>query len=139
MNEDIDIISRTAWAEGRSHGLDGMAAVINVIANRAAEPGWWGKDMRSVCLAKQQFSCWNANDQQAKIIRKVNLADALFFDATMLATAAVNGKLRDRTNGATHYYAEYIAPPKWAVGHKPTLIIGPKGQRHLFFRIGPNA
>lgn len=36
----------------------GELAVASVIANRAAKPGWWGRDIRSVCLAPAQFSCW---------------------------------------------------------------------------------
>jgi spore germination cell wall hydrolase CwlJ-like protein len=56
------VLARTLWAEARSQGGEGMHAVANVILNRAAQPDWWGKDIRSVCLAPYQFSCWNEND-----------------------------------------------------------------------------
>ena len=42
------------------------------------------------------------------------------------------GEIADPTGGADHYYADYIAAPKWARGRTPTARIG----RHLFFRLG---
>lgn len=136
LAEDIDILARTAWAEARSHGLDGMAAVLNVIANRVAQPGWWGDDWRSVCKSPWQFSCWNATEVARNRITKVTLDDPHFFDASMLAHDCAAGRLRDRTNGADHYYAEYIKEPKWVNGRTPRLIVGPMGQRHFFYRVG---
>jgi hypothetical protein len=45
----------TIW---RARSEEGKLAVAGVIANRAANPGWWGPDIRWVCLAPAQFSCW---------------------------------------------------------------------------------
>lgn len=134
--EPVDIVARTLWAEARSHGMDGMAAVANVIANRVAQPGWWGKDWVGVCKAKWQFSCWNPQEAAKNRILTVNRADPDFNDALAIAAAAIAGELRDRTGGADHYYAEYISEPDWAKGRKATAIIGPLRQRHFFYRIG---
>ena len=132
MSAIQDIVARTIWAEARSEGLDGMAAVANVIQNRAENPGWWGRDLESVCLHPWQFSCWNVSDPQRSVIRAVDSDNPLFRDALMLQEALKAGKLRDRTGGADHYYADYIAAPKWAQGRYPTVVIG----RHRFYRIG---
>ena len=55
----IETLARTIWAEARSGGAAAMTHVANVICNRAAFPRWWGRDIASVCLAPEQFSCWN--------------------------------------------------------------------------------
>ena len=135
---ELDTVARTLWAEARSHGLEGMAAVANVIANRVKNPGWWGRDFAGVCRAQWQFSCWNVDDPGHVRMLQVTRDDPHFADALVLARAAINGELRDRTKGADHYHAEYVSP-KWSHGRKPTLTIGPQGQRHLFYRIGLHA
>lgn len=135
-SEIIDILARTAWAEARSHGLDGMAAVLNVIQNRADRPAWWGRTLVEVCKARLQFSCWNANIAATNRIHTVDKTDPHFRDALGLAELLVEGKLRDRTGGADHYHADYVSP-SWARGKRPVLIIGPKGSAHHFYRLGP--
>ena len=139
MDETIDTLARTAWAEARSHGLDGMAAVLNTVANRAGTPGWWGRTLAGVCKAPRQFSCWNPDIAAKNRILTVDLADPDFYDAVMLAKALVRGELRDRTHGADHYHADYIPTPKWAKGRRPVYECGPSGSRHLFYRIGLTA
>lgn len=136
-----EVVARTLWAEARSHGMDGMAAVANVIRNRVDNPGWWGKDWRGVCLTVAQFSCWNPNDPQAPVIRAVDMGSAsrnggsLMTMARLITTEAMATGLWDRTNGADHYHAEYVRPA-WAKGRAPTFVIGKSGSRHLFYKLG---
>lgn len=135
----LEVVARTLWAEARSHGLDGMAAVANVIHNRVDDPGWWGKDWRGVCLTVQQFSCWNPDDPQAPIIRALDMGgrygSATMTLARLIATEAMAAGLWDRTNGADHYHAEYVQPA-WAKGRTPTFVVGRSGSRHLFYHLG---
>lgn len=143
---DATVLARTLWGEARSQGEVGMHAVCNVIQNRAANPGWWGDSIRSVCLdhvveksgrVVYQFSSWNTFDPQAPKMRSAApIDDASYAIADSLALRAVTGRLPDITGGADHYCAEYIATPKWAVGHPPTFIYGEPGARHLFFKLG---
>ena len=49
----LDTLARTLWGEARGEGRAGMQAVANVIRNRAARPGWWG---RSVVQPKRLFA-----------------------------------------------------------------------------------
>jgi hypothetical protein len=58
------LLALCIWAEARNQGLDGMQAVGSVILNRAARPGWWGRDIKSVILCPRQFSWLNSNDPQ---------------------------------------------------------------------------
>lgn len=131
----VDVVARTLWGEARSQGETGMQAVCNVIQNRARNPGWWGKDLRSVCLASEQFSCWNANDPQASRMRGP-INDAAFALATTIAKKAVAETLVDLTRGADHYFAETIPTPAWAYGRSPTFVYGAPGDRQFFYKIG---
>lgn len=131
MDVATDTVARTLWGEARNQGLDGMAAVANVIANRVASPGWWGSGWAGVCRKRYQFSCWLDDDPNLPRLLSVTEKDGVFRDAVMLAKAVIAGELRDRTKGATHYHADSIPAPKWAKGEKPTVVIG----AHRFFRL----
>lgn len=133
-NDPVDILARTIWAEARNQGRPGMTAVACVILNRAANPGWWGHDILSVCLARQQFSCWNSSDPQYHLIRDVTTdTSASFRVALDIATAAVHAGLADVTHGADHYCTEAVAQAtRWTHGREPVYQFG----THLFYRIG---
>jgi spore germination cell wall hydrolase CwlJ-like protein len=129
------VLARTLWAEARSQGTEGMAAVACAIQNRARNPGWWGKDVRSVCLAHEQFSCWNSNDPQFARIRAPQINDAAFPIADAIAEIVMLQGLADFTHGADHYRAEYVSPA-WTVGKTPTLVVGDSPSRHYFYKLG---
>jgi spore germination cell wall hydrolase CwlJ-like protein len=131
MLHELDVVARTIWGEASGEGMEGMAAVANVIANRVARPRWWGKGWVGVCQKKYQFSCWLVGDPVRKKMLTVTTTNMRFRDALILARAAIAGELGDRTRGADHYYADYIATPKWAQGQTPTVVIG----RHRFFKL----
>lgn len=132
---DQDIVARTLWAEARSQGILGMVAVACVIQNRAKNPGWWGHDLRGVCLARMQFSCWNQNDPQFSSIRADRIIDSAFPKAEIISDILFHNAIADITKGADHYRAEY-AHPVWAVGKTPTFTCGNPGAHHLFYKIG---
>lgn len=129
-----EILARTLWGEARNQGLDGMAGVASVVLNRVKLKAWWGTTIIEVCRKPWQFSCWNANDPNLPKLQIVTLADPFFQDAAMIAEDATLGKLRDRTGGATSYYAPAACPePKWAKGLTPTVTI----RDHVFYMVAP--
>lgn len=132
INDPKDILARTLYGEARNQGDEGIKAVACVIINRANDPGWWGKDIISVCLKPFQFSCWNANDPNLPKIKVVTDADKNFAECLQIAHLAVGDALVDITDGATHYYERHLPEPKWANGKTPTITIGD----HIFFKIG---
>lgn len=135
--DDRSVLARTLWAEARSQGVLGMIAVANVIANRAASPGWWGRNIRTVCLDHDQFSCWNPSDPQHAEIRAPHILSDVYLQADTIAQAQILGALKDVTNGADHYVAEYaLKSTKWDDAYKPTFICGTAGSRHFFYRLG---
>lgn len=131
--DDIDdqgILARTLWGEARGEGTTGMQAVANVIINRVNDPKWWGDDIRSVCLCKYQFSCWNTNDPNRAKMLAVQNDDEDFMVALSIANQAINGNLSDITNNAVNYYAKGSPMPKWAENATPCAEIG----NHIFFQ-----
>lgn len=126
----IRTVAATIWGEARNETHEGKIAVGCVIRNRANSPGWWGKDLKSVCLAKAQFSCWW--DKQGPACRTVDETDPKFAECLFIAEAIASGEQPDITNGADHYYANYIATPRWAKGKTPVATFGV----HKFYRLG---
>lgn len=126
MTWDEQIALRTLWGECRGEPHEGQVAVAAVLLNRL-KSGKWGKSLASVCLAKIQFSCWNASDPQRE--RMAALADEELTGLKAALAEAMAGK--DPTKGATHYFAtSMIVPPKWSIGATFCGQIG----RHKFYR-----
>ncbi|WP_419728640.1 3TM-type holin [Lichenicola sp.] len=126
-----DTFARTLWGEARGEGQAGMEAVANVICRRAAFPRWWGNDIRSVCLAPSQFSCWLPGDPNRPKLQAVDATDAAFATALDIAERAIAQTLVDRTNSADSYADLSSAHPIWANVARQTAMIG----RHTFFRL----
>lgn len=131
--QQIDIIARTIWGEARNQGEKGMQAVANVIGNRKKNPGWWGRDFIGICLKPWQFSCWNHDDPNLLVIKKITINDPGFRLALKIASHLVDNTLEDITHGADHYvltsFAKYTP---WARYQIPRIIIG----THSFYKLG---
>ena len=133
MNGDTDILARTIYGEARGESISGQEAIASVILNRVAFAKrrgryWWGNTIAGVCLAPWQFSCWNENDLNRKIIERADDADIGFCICKRIALRAASGLLEDRTSGATHYHTRSLRP-KWSVGKIPCAEIG----SHIFY------
>jgi len=131
--KDRDILARTLWGEARGEGVAGQIAVAWAIRNRVndgKQKSWWGEGYASVCLAKQQFSCWNKTDANYPYLSGAKpIPFREFAQAQIAADQVMSGKVADPTSGATHYYATTMPkPPIWANGAKQTLKLG----RHVF-------
>lgn len=127
-----DLLARILWGEARGEGELGMQAVACVVMNRARNPRWWGRDVATVCLAPQQFSCASATDPNLSKLLAVTAADPAFRDDLAIADEALAGALRDITNRADHYLVSSIQDrTAWAKGRRPVAVIG----RHSFFRL----
>ena len=125
MNRDTDILARTIYGEARGESISGQEAIASVILNRVAFAKrrgryWWGNTIAGVCLAPWQFSCWNENDPNRKIIERADDADIGFCICKRIALRAASGLLEDRTSGATHYHTRSLRP-KWSVGKSAVI------------------
>ena len=136
---DIDTLARTLYGEARGEDRQGKIAVACVVLNRVKKQkmcGWrdiGGKRIPTIdatCLKRWQFSCWNENDPNRKIILNVSLDNKRFTECWEIAELAVADCLPDITKGATHYYnPKACAQPNWAKGKTPCAVVG----HHLFF------
>lgn len=130
LSDPADVMARTLWGEARGEGTDGMKAVACVVMNRVANPGWWGRDVISVCLKAFQFSCWLPNDPNRAKLLSVTQEDMQFAEAVDIAHQAISGLLTDETDGATSYYERHITAPHWVANCVHTVDIG----NHRFFK-----
>lgn len=132
MTEE-EIFSKTIYGEARGESLAGQEAVANVILNRVKmnliQPMWWGKNIREVCLKPKQFSCWNHNDVNYKILTGDLSQNPVYQICQRIVKRALAGVLKDNTNGATHYHT-FECHPLWARHLIPCAQIG----NHLFYK-----
>jgi len=129
---DLEVFAKTIYGEARGEPYEGQQAIANVVMNRVNHGGWWGSDVREVCLKPYQFSCWNIGDPNRTTIMAVTEENAIYVGCIAIATDASNRHLNDDTNGADSYYAKSMPkPPRWAENLVPCAQIG----NHLFFQI----
>lgn len=140
--QDLDIATRTVWAEARGEGRDGQIAVAWVIRNRAENPRWWSRNrddipddtIAAVCIDPWQFSCWNANDLNRPKLLALPKTDPLYQRIEAICRDVFEGKLPDPTKKADHYLVRsWIPRTKWAVDNpdKKTYEHG----SHVFYRL----
>lgn len=129
--EPADLLSAVIWGECR--GVDPMEAraIAHVVVNRANRPGWWGKDIKSVCMAKSQFSCLNSNDPNLAKILAGDFSDGNWSTCQREAADAISGASKDPTGGAVAYHATYISKPADFGSAKPLCTIG----KHKFYGV----
>jgi N-acetylmuramoyl-L-alanine amidase len=131
------VLACTLWMECRSGGNIGMQSIANVVCNRVAKPGWWGTDIRSVCLAPEQFSSWNEGSTQVPLVQEaIKNGDPSWSSALFLAQEAISGDLADITDGSTLYYDTSIDPPYWA---KPPAVFTVEISGQRFYREGDSS
>jgi N-acetylmuramoyl-L-alanine amidase len=155
-------LALTMWAEARSEGKAGMAAVGHVIMNRVHHDRW-GDSVQGVVKADRQFSCWNAQDPNLKKMESmwqldqriaklepyseewdnaieemqadgIHTAWLKYQDAKKLAARIISGQGRDPTGGSLFYHTTGVNPV-WNRGQEVVTRIG----SHLFYRTDAKA
>jgi hypothetical protein len=123
--EDRDLAIRTMLAESASP--EGRGAVAEVILNRL-QSGRWGKSLRDVVLAKNQFEPWNPGSGNDP--RRFDASSPEYQEAALIFDATQRGALPKLTGGATHFYAPVAQKalgrndPGWAKSPTTPLRIG---------------
>lgn len=131
LTDPVDVLARTIWGEARGEPSGGMEAVASVIMNRVSHSRWWGHDVISVCLEREQFDCWDMDDPNRQQCLKVDTTDPVFVRALEIADCAIQGVLKDMTLGADSYVDLRFEHPDWAVPEKETVKIG----NQTFYRL----
>lgn len=111
---ELCLLALCAWREARDQGLTGMLAVCWSVRNRVNNPSWWGKDFEDVIEKKFQYSSFNPDDPNDKLLPGDPSKDPAWAAALTAAEAAYTGTGTDPTNGATHYFSVSMkTPPAW--------------------------
>lgn len=134
---DKDTLARTLYGEAEPKDEADAIAIAWVVRNRA-EHKLWPDTIAEVCLQHSkggvyQFSCWSPKHGNPEKLEKVTAADKWFARCLEIAGQVIAGKIEDPTNRSTHYYADYIAAPKWARGKTPVYQTPWGKYNHLFF------
>lgn len=126
---------------GGEHSTKSMVAIMNTIQNRAhRDPN----NFTSVALSPNQYSCFNnITNNPIKLIELINNTKehSSYKEALRIVQLASKGKLKDITNGATHYHvfkgasavAPYWTSPKYGGKNSkaiPTCVFG----SHVFLK-----
>lgn len=132
VDAEILTLARTLYGEARGEPREGIEAVANVILNRVLSDRY-PNTIAKVCLQRLQFSCWNDNDPNRKIISKLRPGDNPVFDMILtIATRAVLGGLPALVIGALHYHAKRVKP-NWVKNSPGATLVATIGS-HLFWR-----
>lgn len=123
----IAILCRTIWGEARGEDDIGQQAVAHVILNRLVSAKF-GPSIMAVCMARNQFDCWNHDDKNYPHV--INLRDddpelARCFKNFMVAYQAAD----DFTEESLYYYDPSIPFPK---GFKNFTYVGTFGTQKFY-------
>lgn len=138
LNEDeVRLLAATVWGEARSEGEGGMRAVAHVMVNRIGPR--FGEDLSTVILSPKQFSVWNRNDPNRRIVQ--NLArdpssiatDPEWLVADRVAREVLSGQSVDPTGGALFYHTRGVRP-RWARVGQGRQTLG----QHIFYADVPD-
>ncbi len=119
--QEVACLARNIYHEARGQSIKGQQAVALVTLNRLDED----ESVCDVVFEHAQFSwtlyrkLWRIKNWQA------------YRKAKQIAAAAIEGRINDFTNGATHYYAYKVVRPYWAKYGYGKKVIGD----HVFMRL----
>lgn len=132
LASDVDVLTGTLYGEIRGGTLESQQNVAQVILNRHLASK---VPVHQVCLAPNQFSCWNSNDPNPAKILAAPVNDSLIWNRLkQIAVVALSGANPDRVAGARNYYASWMkVAPAWA---RPPAVITLRDGFHIFVKAG---
>ena len=124
---DITCMAQNIWFETRSGGFEDKIAVGHVVLNRV-RAGNYPDTICEVIWQPKQFS-WT-HDGQSDEVELINRIDReAWMRAVMAAHLTMTGEVKDFSNGATHYHANYVSPG-WSKAMTNVAVHG----QHIYYR-----
>lgn len=129
-----EVLALTIYGEARGEVLNGMIAVGDAIRNRVNSDK--KNTYNTVCLAREQFSCWNSNDPNYPILTEMAnqlllgqaINNLIWIKCLWVAEGIVNNFTADIDNGAKYYMTNTLfnshGRPSWASLAKNIKVIG---------------
>lgn len=136
MNRQLEIFAKTLFGEARGTNKDDRQACALVIRNRVIaarkhkartgrnHPLFGDGTYEGACLTPWQFSCWNTNDPNRKVLEALNPMTSLHDGVTTnpdrlaftrcfaVALEVMAGDVPDYTKGSLHYHTIAMGWPK---------------------------
>ena len=124
------------FGEARGQSDEEKAAVAYTAINRINDGKKWnGTTLKGVILCPKQYSCFNSNDPNRRLLENPGAHDSQSYGACLrVARNVLEGRVADPTNGATHYFNPRVCQPKWASSPKMTRIGRVNGSAHEFYK-----
>lgn len=131
-----EILGLTIYGEARGESIEGQTAVGCVVRNRLTIGVSKYKSYHDVCLEPFQFSCWNSNDPNKKILMALAsdlvagrpFNDLNYQQCLFIALGIVNWKIKDNVNTARNYMTKSLFEsdkrPGWAKNPIKVTTIG---------------
>ena len=118
-------LAKTIYGEARGENIETMFSIGWVIRNRL-KSGRHGNNYKDVVLQPKQFSCWNKNDPNYKIIKGA-IRGRLW--EVCIGVAIVVMQSAEKCNpvmGTRHYYDKSLDsnPPYWAEEGESMSVYG---------------
>lgn len=137
---DKKCLATMIYGEARGETVKGQVAVAYSAVNRA-------KHNKSVChvvLEPKQYSVFNKNPKLKQIALSLHLQpqtrnkdeEAAWLSANRVAERVIKRKVKDPTNGSTHYYSPNAVSklgytiPAWSTEYKVMAMI----DNHVFYK-----
>ena len=131
--KERNCLAQAIYYEARSEKRVGQLAVADVVLNRVSSPLYPDTICEVVFQgSKRKTGCQFSFTCDGSM--KARLNERKWRDSEMLAGAVLAGIRKPVSRYATHYHADYVAPP-WADKLTPTATIG----THKFYRFPSRA
>jgi spore germination cell wall hydrolase CwlJ-like protein len=124
---ELDILTGTIVGEARGEPTEGKIWVGLTVLTRVQNPGWWGRNIREVCLADRQFTCWQDHNKDDIVLEKEQNTDD-WKRCRAIASDILLGHTMNISAHPTHYHKANISP-KWASRFIKLAQIG----NHVFY------
>lgn len=142
FNDDIEqmILARAIFGEARDQLYPDQArvAVGWSIKNRVENEGKSSKTYHEVITRVDQYSAFNETDENRPYVENPFWKDSdvdrtAWYNCFDIAGKIINGKVKDPTGGANHYYDNSISTPDWATTETLVLSIKRADNKAVLF------
>jgi spore germination cell wall hydrolase CwlJ-like protein len=115
LNTNLLHLAKTIYGEARGESIETMLAVGWVIRNRLCS-GHYGATYKDVVLQPKQFSCWNKNDPNYKVIKGMIKGRHWEVCIGVAIVVMQSSEKHNPVVGVRHYYDRSMDgnPPYWA-------------------------
>jgi len=112
------VLAMTVWGEGRGESAEAKCAIAHTAVERARIKG---TSVKSQCLKKSAYSCFNRNDKnRTKLLNPLKWDSVKVWEQCLLAAEdALSGRSSSPAKGATHYVVKRYWMRPTAAGRRP--------------------